>query len=501
MISSTALYISITIFLSVSIVQAQNSTVSTANSGNAKVGWHDGPNQRGTLTLLWSCLSTVIACTWTILHLNVPGQSDSLWIKIGRKAKWMIITILFPEFVFSKAICELQMAVDDLQAMKEKEGVIKWTVTFGCRLKNLHKLFHLFDNTPASETIDGAAPGRELMILNPAENTSPAMTVSHSTVNSYDPDLSPEKERLWTLTHSYFANMGGLERYKSPEGLSPLTAHGLVNCCVGTNHDPLPTLDLPKKDIEDKIKADWFLKSVAIAQISWFLLSVIVRAVEKLPISQLEICTTAFTTLGVATYIANWSKPKDVGVAVRFKLLADTYDCEAYKHPGEPFYHRLTMPSERDLFCKVSRIRNDFVRLEGFMPPMAVTMAISTAMFGGLHCLAWNFEFPTETELMIWMVVSVASATIPTATLIVNIIIVRSIWRAIRKFSLEFSKRFEEWDKDTPHDDKSHLNRRQTLGLIPQDHSKSSKTEYSLLSAHTVVKTWGLLLKQYFRRT
>jgi hypothetical protein len=157
--------------------------------------------------------------------------------------------------------------------------------------------------------------GHELTVLNPPENTSPAITVSHSTACSYDPDLLPKKERVWTLAPSYFANMGGMERYRGSEGLSPLTAHALADCCVRTNHDPLPTLGLPKKEIEDKTKADWFLKSVAVAQISWFLMSVTVRAAEKLLISQLEICTTAFTILAIATYVTNWSKPKVFGTS------------------------------------------------------------------------------------------------------------------------------------------------------------------------------------------
>jgi hypothetical protein len=156
-------------------------------------------------------------------------------------------------------------------------------VDFGCGLQFLHKFFHLFGNLPSSGP--STARGHELTVLNLPENTSQAITVSHSTACSYDPDLLPKKERVWTLAPSYFANMGGLERYRSFEGLSPLTAHALADCCVGTNHDPLPTLAFPKEEIEDKTEADWFLKSVAVAQISWFLVSVIFRAAEKLPIS------------------------------------------------------------------------------------------------------------------------------------------------------------------------------------------------------------------------
>lgn len=34
------------------------------------------PNVRGTLDILWSCLATIIACTYTVLHLNIPEQRD-----------------------------------------------------------------------------------------------------------------------------------------------------------------------------------------------------------------------------------------------------------------------------------------------------------------------------------------------------------------------------------------------------------------------------------------
>lgn len=82
---------------------------------NSTVGWQAGPTERGTLSLVYSCLITIFACTWTVLHLNVPKVDDGLWKLAFRKAKWMAITILFPEFIFSKAICDLRQALYDLR--------------------------------------------------------------------------------------------------------------------------------------------------------------------------------------------------------------------------------------------------------------------------------------------------------------------------------------------------------------------------------------------------
>ncbi|KAH7631465.1 hypothetical protein B0T09DRAFT_247656, partial [Sordaria sp. MPI-SDFR-AT-0083] len=61
--------------------------------------WVNNPSQRGTLMLLLECATTIFACTWTVLHLNVPALTDSKTARVLRKVKWMSITILFPEFI------------------------------------------------------------------------------------------------------------------------------------------------------------------------------------------------------------------------------------------------------------------------------------------------------------------------------------------------------------------------------------------------------------------
>lgn len=92
---------------------AQNTTENT--SADATVGWESGPTTRGTLNLVWSCLSIIFSCTWSVLHLNVPGLDDSALTKVLRKTKWMIINILFPEFVLYKALCDLGQALYELR--------------------------------------------------------------------------------------------------------------------------------------------------------------------------------------------------------------------------------------------------------------------------------------------------------------------------------------------------------------------------------------------------
>ena len=55
-------------------------------------------------------------------------------LKLLRKAKWMLI--VFPEFIFAKALCELQMAVEDLHDLSLQQEAFEWEVEYGrgCQL-------------------------------------------------------------------------------------------------------------------------------------------------------------------------------------------------------------------------------------------------------------------------------------------------------------------------------------------------------------------------------
>ena len=56
------------------------------------------PEIRGTMTILWSCIITLIACLYTALHLNVPGDTKALPM-LREKFKWVIIGLVAPEIV------------------------------------------------------------------------------------------------------------------------------------------------------------------------------------------------------------------------------------------------------------------------------------------------------------------------------------------------------------------------------------------------------------------
>lgn len=96
-----------------------------------------GPNTRGTMTILWNCLSIIFLCTWSIQHLNIPAGRPrtkstlkSIWWAIldsRTKIKWMMFTAFIPEYLVGKAYGELLAAKGGVKDLAEYavEG-IEW---------------------------------------------------------------------------------------------------------------------------------------------------------------------------------------------------------------------------------------------------------------------------------------------------------------------------------------------------------------------------------------
>jgi hypothetical protein len=291
-------------FLAVTDAQSSNNTseeTTPLGASSKQVGWKSGANTRSTLNILYTCLSTIITCTWAILHLNVPHQEDSKSVKIKRKLKWMAATIIFPEFLFAHAMAERKMALNDLRLMQKKKKEEGLEHLGGWQVRGYEPLWEKIRKwwkVGAGEKNSNTVPS----------NDTPQEEDSVSTPN-----------RTWTLTHSYYANMGGIvirfnvTSQNGPNRLERIeTARGFASYNRDDPPNPLAYFFLSEASIRDRSKADPLVKVVAIMQILWLLLSVISRLIQRVPTSQLEIMTLSFAACAIATYSAYWNKPKDV---------------------------------------------------------------------------------------------------------------------------------------------------------------------------------------------
>jgi hypothetical protein len=84
--------------------------------------WVADPSGRGTWSLLYSCLFTLLLCVYTAIHLNVPPAGETkfrLWL---RQVKWAAIAVLAPEIVVYTALEQWMYARRFLIKLRELAG-------------------------------------------------------------------------------------------------------------------------------------------------------------------------------------------------------------------------------------------------------------------------------------------------------------------------------------------------------------------------------------------
>lgn len=106
------------------------------------VSYVESPNVRSSLDILWSSFATLIACTYSVLHLNVPEQSfdrntnggdDMLWRtrRLLPSVKWTIVILVAPDWRPIHALDDFVLARRQLKMLHEAkpESRVPWTLT------------------------------------------------------------------------------------------------------------------------------------------------------------------------------------------------------------------------------------------------------------------------------------------------------------------------------------------------------------------------------------
>ncbi|KAK4031367.1 hypothetical protein C8A01DRAFT_21397 [Parachaetomium inaequale] len=244
-------------------------------SVNNTARWHAEPTIRGTFSILSTCLFTLSICTWTAVHLNVPGHGKAGTPHVWRKVKWVAIGMMAPEAVRSSVP----------------------QVRSGFRKKDVPLIIRSNQQDDAVVEMESPAP-------QPADN-------------------SRRRRHRWTKTHTYYALMGGFvfqnagqERLdfeiKLPENREQLTLTvNAVRFLASQEPNLLP--DLSEAYIKDKGKTNWLAKSIVLGQALWFCLQFVTRLAQGLPTTLLELNTFAHVFYAFIVYIIWWNKPLDIG--------------------------------------------------------------------------------------------------------------------------------------------------------------------------------------------
>jgi hypothetical protein len=207
--------------------------------------------------------------------------------------------------------------------------------------------------------------------------------------------------------------MGGLavQCTSDPEGVPTYVKPGqLVNALKSGSLD-WPTIH--DADIDDRSKADWIVKCIALMQIIWFVAQILGRAIQKLPVTTLELFTLGIVVCTIIAYAAWWDKPFDIRtptvIDVNATVLASMTKrdrIELFVGPHFPLNPKLDW------------------RILHYLSIILIFLA-----FGAVHLLGWNFYFPTAAEQWLWRVASLGCISIPIVSLAtVTLMLWRSKW-------------------------------------------------------------------------
>ncbi|KAG2035639.1 hypothetical protein BDR03DRAFT_1012326 [Suillus americanus] len=376
-----------------------------------------------------SCLLTLFACLYTTIHPNVPSPEDSPVRILLRRLGMMIMVLFYPELIIAWAMGQWLSARQvtkrfknsgyfDVEAPTEQyelEG------RDGTRLLGPHAevVDSAVDSTPVSTSGYGLAHA----LAKPFKRLW----------NDYFSKQSEDYE--WTQTHSFFVLMGGFMLYdvdrKPYSTLQPGQLLKLID--DGCIDAPLLTAN----QIRDKSKGNVISKGTIMLQVGWFVMQLITRAVYHLDTTEFEIATLAFAVLNFLTYPMWWNKPLDVQCPhpVYWKSTTsvpndyfDHYEAFEESFPAfmKIFFTFFLSPVEMlgapdingSASSRMLRVRTfgGCIRLEGWYEyvPFIAAFLMAT-IFGGVHCIAWYFTFPTSTDQALWRVGAVAITATPIA--------------------------------------------------------------------------------------
>ncbi|KAG2121882.1 hypothetical protein DEU56DRAFT_91310 [Suillus clintonianus] len=384
----------------VGVIQAAPTTNATTTSE-----YFEAPSftNRTLSSIISSSVLTLFACVYTAIHPNIPSPEDSPFYILRRRLGIMIVALVVPELVVVWAMRQWTSARKVTEDFEESGY-------FNVPRPQKQSENRELAEVPAEQLEDH---DRARLLDAPAEAST-----FKKLFQAYFSNQS--EDYAWTQTHSFFLLMGGFMLYVDGEPYITLEPHEILNLiregCIDA-----PTLTA--KQIGDKSKGNVISKGLVILQVTWFILQLITRAIYHLETTQLETGTLAFAVLNFLTYALWWNKPLDVQCPypVYWKSteskLEDHINVVTYDDEEDVisaiivpileltssfvYRHRLRVPT----FDGSLGARNKWI--------LVFAGILIATTFGGIHCIAWFFTFPTNLEQVLWRISAVAITCTP----------------------------------------------------------------------------------------
>lgn len=241
-------------------------------------------------------------------------------------------------------------------------------------------------------------------------------------------DFHASNHTGWTMSHAFFADMGGFVLRTKDEHIFPIDAKQL-HYLVSEGHVKFPSLD--KRMIADRNKVNGGLRIITLFQILWFLIDICGRAAQQLTITCVELTTAAFIICSFGTLFCWAKKPSDVATS---ELLESEKTLEEILNKESRRIHQPYRQTPLDFISRkewswsiywsnwinilrnlgivfappahpVDRFENTIARE---LPGATVWVFLGvTAGYSAIFICGWNYSFPTHIEQLLWRAASI----------------------------------------------------------------------------------------------
>ncbi|SCN92229.1 unnamed protein product [Fusarium fujikuroi] len=400
-----ALFTAQSLIISILFLGVAQAETNSTSGNTTMVGWVSPAPRRSTWSIIWSCLSIFIVCSWKCVHLNIPTHEEiqgewhtiqicrclpdvSIWPKAPlrrkwrRKILWMTFIALAPEFGVAMAAKQYMTARRELKEFTKAlpdEAVQRYTMAHAFYVQ-MGGVVVYRPPAPQSSTVEDSAT-----------NVQPDNGVTHGANTGYQA-LGANQESGSDVQGSLTAYMA-----KSLLDIEP------------------DTFRLPESEIKDLSKADVITKAFAIIQCTWLVVQSICRTAQGCSISLLELATLAFIFCAFIMHIFWWNKPFDVESRRIITVIPPNLEDQAGLNTlsmddltasnDELFRERIHEASLESLLYLIIEaleiaLPHEREPFAHYLPNISLYIASST--FLAIHLCAWNWEFPSAVARSLW---------------------------------------------------------------------------------------------------
>jgi hypothetical protein len=334
----------------------------------------------------------------------------------------MIITILVPEYILGKARNERLAAKDAAHYFhihgSEWGEVHAYMANMGYFVLDVGD--YLLEASKVDENgTEEAKPSADDPSKLHVGHTEVEPSVEKSVKDALKLESSISKKiNLSRLTHRYWA----------------LTGFQLDLLFVDrVSEDESDVFDPPvpsTRELEALNRGDTLVKALALIQIIYLIAQLAARKLSGLPSAQLEIGALAFSASSMITYILYWKRPQGVESihVIKPKRAPSQEQIKNIARDGPSYFwtkHRSgyildkefdlePIPNDASQYIASSLPSIvDVVGTNNEIISLVIGALLGGTLFGGLHCLAWNFHFPTRAEGLAWRACSIVTSVLP----------------------------------------------------------------------------------------